>query len=64
MGSWKSLINIKEIKKASGTILRFWDINQQGFKISRKPLNLDKKIRMENSTFHILMQLSNKTVIF
>ena len=36
MASWKSLINLKEIKKPSGKILRIWSKNQLGFKFLSK----------------------------
>ena len=46
MVSWKSLENLKELKKASAKILRVWAKNQLRFEILRKNLNLHKKISM------------------
>ena len=42
MASWKSLINVKEIKKATDKIERFWAKNNEDFKFSKK-LNLQWK---------------------
>ena len=58
VGSWKSLIIIKEIMKLRGILLRVWDKNQLLFEFLGKFKHLDTKISMENWYFtHFLSDL-------